>query len=149
MAERIPRSRPESCIAIAGKGAPGPVALLDAMRAVAAVAGAVRAATRRFGHEWKPGAPEVRIVAPRPGNRGGVGWEVFVRAPAFVTAKEVRATAHAVGARRPLALGARLLPLPEADGTRRAGPRGRDRQPAAVRKVRAGAAAQHRARELR
>jgi hypothetical protein len=124
MAERSARTRggqgsPEGCIAIAGKGAPGPVALLDAMRAVAAVAGAVRIANRRFGHEWKPGAPEVRIVAPRPGDRGGVGWEVFVRAPGFVKAREVRAIAAEVGARRPLALGARLLPVPDAAPTPR------------------------------
>lgn len=136
----------ERCIALAGKGVPGSADLEEALEAVARTARALRDATRRRGHEWKPADPEVRIRAPA-GTRGGPGWTVRVAVPAFVTAREVHEAAEDAAERYAIAKNIRLVPLDVNEPRPPPARPGRDRQPGQIRKTRTGP--QHRARDLR
>ncbi|HEY6002597.1 MAG TPA: hypothetical protein VIV57_06960 [Anaeromyxobacter sp.] len=144
---RVRRESPAHCIALAGKGVPGSGDLEEAIEAVVRAARALHEATRRRGHEWKPGDPEVRLRKPA-GVRGGLGWTVRLAVPSFVTAREVREAAVEAARHHEVAKNIRLVPLLDAPepGTL-AGRRGRDHQPAQIRRTRT--APQHRARELR
>ncbi|HET7826021.1 MAG TPA: hypothetical protein VFK90_11840 [Anaeromyxobacter sp.] len=139
---------PATCIALSGKGVPGSGGLEQAIEAVTRTARALHDATRRRGHEWKPGDPEVALRRPA-GVRGGVGWTVRLAVPSFVTAREVHEAAAEAARHAEIAKNIRLARVeatPEqAAGNGRAG---RDHQPAGIRRVRAGAP-QHRARDLR
>jgi hypothetical protein len=146
-AVRTRRGAPEHCIALSGKGTPRSGDLEDAIEAVALAARALHEATRRRGHEWKPGDPEVRLRRPA-GVRGGLGWTVRLAVPSFVTAREVRQAAGEAADRHEVAKNIRLVPLAEAaEAGAPAARHGRDRQPAQIRRTRT--APQHRARELR
>jgi len=137
------------CIALAGKGVPGSGDLEDAIEAVTRAADALHVATRRRGHEWKPGNPEVRLRRPA-GVRGGLGWTVLLAVPSFVTARDVHQAAAEAATRHDVAKNIRLAPLETAEPgarLRNGVPAGRDRQPAGIRRTRAGAP-QHRARDL-
>ena len=141
------REPPAHCIALSGKGTPGSGDLEEAIEALARAARALHDATRRRGHEWKPGDPEVRLRRPA-GVRGGVGWTVRLAVPAFVTAREVRNAAAEVAEHHEVAKNIRLVPLVETQEPRTSATRrGRDHQPAQIRRTRT--APQHRARELR
>jgi hypothetical protein len=145
-AGRTVRAAKANCIALAGKGIPGSGSLEDAIEAVTRAARAVHDATRRRGHEWKPGNPEVALRRPA-GVRGGVGWTVRLAVPAFVTARDVHLAAEEAAERLAIAKNIRLARV-EATEPAANGQQGRDHQPAGIRRVRAGAP-QHRARELR
>jgi hypothetical protein len=135
------------CIALSGKGVPGSGDLEEAVEAIVEAASALHDATRRRGHEWKPGDPEVRLRRPA-GVRGGLGWTVRLAVPPFVTAREVRRASAEAAEHHEVAKNIRLVPLldtPE-PGTA-ATHRGRDHQPAHIRRTRT--APQHRARDLR
>ncbi len=138
----------ERCLALSGKGAPGAAELEEAVDALLAAASSLRGLKRRGGHDLKPGDPEVRLRSPRPGARGGSGWTVLVRVPAYVTARDAREAAEAAAHRRPVAKNIRLSPLDIADPRPKRARPGRDRLPGKIRKTRAGAP-QHRAREMR
>jgi hypothetical protein len=144
---RSRRAVPAQCIALSGKGVPGSGDLEEAIEAVVQAARALHETTRRRGHEWKPGDPEVRLRKPA-GVRGGLGWTVRLAVPSFVTPREVRGASAAVAGRHEAAKNIRLVPLLEAPepGTP-AVRRGRDHQPAQIRRTRTRP--QHRARELR
>lgn len=142
-AARSRREAPPQCIALSGKGTPGSGDLEDAIEAVALAARALHEATRRRAHEWKPGDPEVRLRRPS-GVRGGLGWTVRLAVPRFVTAREVRSAAAEAAERHEAAKNIRLVPLLEEPGSP-APRRGRDHQPAQIRRTRM--APQHRARE--
>jgi hypothetical protein len=149
-AGRVVRSKREvreRCLALSGKGAPGSAELEEAIEAVMAAASALRAPKRRGGHEYKPPPPEVRLRAPSPGARGGAGWTVFVRVPAWVTPRVARAATAEAAERAPVAKSIRLSPVDVAERRRPAVRPGRDRQPGQIRRRRT--APQHRARELR
>lgn len=141
------------CIALAGKGVPGSGDLEEAIEAVTRSAEALHTTTRRRGHEWKPGYPEVRLRRPA-GVRGGLGWIVRLAVPSFVTARDVHEAAADAATHHEVAKNIRLAPLeapqaPQPGAQLRNGARaGRDRQPAGIRRTRAGAP-QHRAREVR
>src|SRR5512138_3851912 len=95
-AGRVVRSRSERaehCLALSGKGAPALSELEQAIAAVARAAEALRSPRLRGAHAFDLPAPEVRLRAPTPGARGGTGWTVFVRVPAWVGAREARAAA--------------------------------------------------------
>ncbi|HEY6100231.1 MAG TPA: hypothetical protein VIW03_12415 [Anaeromyxobacter sp.] len=146
-AVHVRKAGPEHCIALAGKGTPGSGDLEDAIEAVIRVARSLREITRRRGHEWKPGDPEVRLRTPT-GPRGGAGWIVRVAVPLFVTARDVHAAATDAAERLDVAKNIRLAPRdPSKPGPAPAHP-GRDRLPGQIRRTRAGAP-QHRARDLR
>jgi hypothetical protein len=132
------------CIALAGKGVPGSGDLEEAIAAIVRAAATLHEATRRRGHEWKPGDPEVQLRRPA-GVRGGLGWTVRVAVPPFVTARDVHEAAAETAAHHEVAKNVRLVPLAVEAGTA-AGRPGRDRQPAQIRRTRT--APQHRAREL-
>jgi len=137
----------EHCIALAGKGLPGSGDLEQAIEAVARTARWLRGATRRRGHEWKPGDPGVRLRTPA-GARGGSGWTVWLAVPPFVTARDVHeATAEAAG-RLGVAKNIRLAPLDVTVVAPAPGRPGRDRLPGQLRRSRSGSP-QHRARDLR
>jgi hypothetical protein len=144
---RARREAPAQCIALSGKGVPGSGDLEAAVEAIARAASALHDATRRRGHEWKPGDPEVRLRKPA-GVRGGLGWTVRLAVPAFVTAREVRRASTEAAGHREVAKNIRLVPLlDEAKPGTASAPRGRDHQPAHIRRTRT--APQHRARDLR
>jgi hypothetical protein len=158
MARAITSGRPvhaskepvKHCIALAGKGVPGSGDLEETIEAVTRAAESLHVATRRRGHEWKPGYPEVRLRRPA-GVRGGLGWIVRLAVPSFVTARDVHEAAADAATHHEVAKNIRLAPLEAAEpGTQlRNGARaGRDRQPAGIRRTRAGAP-QHRARDVK
>lgn len=138
----------ELCIALAGKGLPGSGNLEEAIEAVARTARALHDATRRRGHEWKAGDPEVRLRRPT-GVRGGVGWTVRLAVPAFVTARDVHEASAEAARHLDVAKNIRLGPLEIAETPANgAGRPGRDRLPGQLRRTRTGSP-QHRARDLR
>jgi len=146
---RVVRSRNqelEHCLALSGKGAPGPAEREGAIEAVKRAAEALRSPGLRGAHAFEPEAPEVRLRAPSPGARGGTGWTVFVRVPAWVGAREARSAALEASGHSPIAKSIRLSPVVTDPARRKAAP-GRDRQPGQIRRRRTGP--QHRARELR
>lgn len=143
---RSKRARPERCLALSGKGAPSPADLEEAIAAVTRAAAALRAPRLRGAHAFEPEPAEVRLRAPSPGSRGGTGWTVLVRVPAWVGAREARAAAEEAAVHAPIARSIRLSPVAIEPAPRRAAP-GRDRQPGQIRRRRT--APQHRARELR
>jgi hypothetical protein len=133
------------CIAVGGHGVPDGAVIAEAMRMVSAVAVAVRAIKRKGGHEFKPGEPEVRLLAPARGGRGGARWTVSVRVPAFVSPRDVREAAERTSSRHPGAKAIRLVAVdPAAVPAARPG---RDRLPSHIRETRTRP--QHRGRELR
>jgi hypothetical protein len=139
---------PAMCIALSGKGAPGTGGLEVAIDAVTRTAKALHDATRRRGHEWKPGDPEVALRRPA-GVRGGVGFTVRLAVPAFVTARDVHEASAEAARKIEIAKNIRLARVEEAEKAAAGNGRvGRDHQPAGIRRVRAGAP-QHRARDLR
>lgn len=143
---RSRRDRAERCLALSGKGAPGRSDLAAAVAAVTRAAEALRDPRLRGAHAFEPAPAEVRLRAPSPGARGGTGWTVLVRVPAWVGAREARAAAAEAAGRSPIAKSIRLSPVATEPAARRAAP-GRDRQPGQIRRRRT--APQHRARELR
>jgi hypothetical protein len=146
---RVVRSRREQaqhCLALSGKGAPGRADLEAAVAAVTRAADALRDPRLRGRHAFEPAPAEVRLRAPSPGARGGTGWTVLVRVPAWVGPREAKAAATEAAGRAPLAKSIRLSPVVTEPAARRAPP-GRDRQPGQLRRRRT--APQHRARELR
>ncbi len=140
---------PATCIALSGKGVPGSGGLENAIEAVMRTARALHDATRRRGHEWKPGDPEVALRRPS-GVRGGVGWTVRLVVPPFVTARDVHEASAEAARKVEMAKNIRLAKVEEAPEPVGTNGRmmGRDHQRAGIRRVRAGAP-QHRARELR
>ncbi len=148
-AGRVVRSRvreAERCLALSGKGAPAVTELEAAIAAVRRAAGALREPGLRGAHAYEPPEPEVRLRAPTPGARGGTGWTVFVRVPAWVGPREARAAALEAAHHAPAAKSIRLSPVATEPEKRRPAP-GRDKQPGQIRRRRV--APQHRARELR
>jgi hypothetical protein len=143
---RSRKEQAEHCLALSGKGAPAPADLERAIEAVARAADALRSPKLRGAHAFEPPAPEVRLRAPRPGARGGSGWPVFVRVPAWVGTRLARAAAAEASARAPVAKSIRLSPVVIEPAKRKSAP-GRDKQPGQIRRRRT--APQHRARELR
>jgi hypothetical protein len=135
-----------SWIALAGKGVPGSGSLEEAIEAVGRTARALHDATRRRGHEWKPGDPEVALRRPA-GVRGGIGWTVRLAVPPFVTARDVHVAAAEAARHVESAKNIRLARVEPPEGEAN-GREGRDHQPAGIRRTRAGAP-QHRARDLR
>ncbi|HSN15283.1 MAG TPA: hypothetical protein VLT61_11665, partial [Anaeromyxobacteraceae bacterium] len=119
---------PEVCIALAGKGVPGPADLEDAIEAVAQAASALHEATRRRGREWKPGEPEVRLRSPA-GVRGGAGWTVLIAVPGFVTARDVRGASEKAARHHEIAKNIRLVPLEIVEPRTLTSRPGRDRLP--------------------
>jgi hypothetical protein len=145
-ASRASREAPSQFIALAGKGVPGSGDLEEAIEAVARAGRALHALTRRRAHEWKPGHPEVQLRRPG-GVRGGFGWTVRLAVPAFVTARDVHEAVAEAAALHEVAKNIRLGHVEEV-APEAAAQSGRDRQPAGIRRTRAGAP-QHRARDLR
>lgn len=137
----------EHCIALAGKGVPGSGALEEAIEALLRTARTLRESTRRRGHEWKPGEPEVRLRTPT-GARGGAGWTVCLAVPSFVTARDVRAATADAAEHVEAAKNIRLAPLDVGQAAAPPGRPGRDRLPGQLRRTRSGSP-QHRARDLR
>jgi hypothetical protein len=149
-AGRVVRTRSaaaERCLALSGKGAPAPSELEQAIQAVTRAADALRSPRLRGAHAFEPPAPEVRLRAPTPGGRGGSGWTVFVRVPAWVGAREARAAASDASGHAPLAKSIRLSPVVTEPARRKPTTPGRDKQPGQIRRRRTGP--QHRARDLR
>ena len=144
--ERSRASGTEHCLALSGKGAPALGELEHAIAAVRRAAEALRDRRLRGAHAFEPPEPVVRLHAPTPGARGGSGWTVLVRVPAWVGVREARAAAEDASDHAPLAKSIRLSPVDTAPA-RPAAPRGRDKQPGQIRRRRV--APQHRARELR
>jgi hypothetical protein len=136
----------ERCISMGGRGLPEGAELDEAVEIVSAVARELRALKRQGGHEFKPHEAEVRLRAPALGGRGGTAWSVFVRVPAFVTPRDAREAARAMAGRFPAAKLIRLVPV-DGRAARGRAVRGRDHQPAGIRKIRNGP--QHRARDVR
>ena len=143
---RSSRERAEHCLALSGKGAPGRADLEAAVAAVTRAADALRDPRLRGGHAFEPAPVEVRLRTPSPGARGGPGWTVLVRVPAWVGTREARAAVEEAAAHARVAKSIRLSPVVTEPAARRAPP-GRDRQPGQIRRRRT--APQHRARELR
>jgi hypothetical protein len=146
---RVARARietPAQCIALSGKGV-GSGDLEVAIRAVQRAARALRDLTRRRGHEWKPGDPEILLRTPA-GIRGGAGWTVRLGVPGFVAARDVREAAEAAARHVGAAKNIRLVPLVDTGLTGTSHPYERGRMPSQIRRSRAGAP-QHRARDLR
>lgn len=143
---RSRRERPERCLALSGKGTPGSDGIAEAMEAVSRAADALRSPALRGAHALHVDPPEVRLRAPAPGGRGGAGWTVFVRVPAWVGAGEAKEAIGRVARSLPLARNIRLSPVVTEPTIAHAAP-GRDRQPGQIRRRRTGP--QHRARELR
>ncbi len=147
---RVVRSRTreaEHCLALSGKGAPALKELEEAIEAVTRAAEALRDPSLRGAHAFEPPEPEVRLRAPSPGARGGAGWTVFVRVPAWVGAREAKAAAAEASGHARLAKSIRLSPVVTEPEKRRSSPPGRDKQPGQIRRRQTGP--QHRARELR
>lgn len=148
-AGRVVRSRSaraEHCLALSGKGAPGPGELEQAIAAIGRAVDALRNPALRGAHAFEPQPAEVRIRAPGPGARGGNGWTVLVRVPAWVGLREATMAIAEASRGSPLAKNIRLSPVVTSPAERRAPP-GRDKQPGQLRRRRV--APQHRARELR
>lgn len=143
---RSRRERPEHCLALSGKGTPGSDGIAEAMEALTRAADVLRDPALRGAHAFHAEPPEVRLRAPAPGARGGAGWTVFVRVPAWVGASEVTEAVERVSRSMPAAKNIRLSPVVTEPVTPHAAP-GRDRQPGQIRRRRTGP--QHRARELR
>jgi hypothetical protein len=133
------------CLALSGKGAPGPEVMLEAIAAVTEAAAALRAPRLRGAHVFQDSAAEWRLRAPLRGARGGPSWTVFVRVPRWVGVHEATAAIEEASRRMPLAKGIRLSPV-EIEPFSPKAPPGRDRQPGQIRRRRNGP--QHRAREL-
>jgi len=142
---RSRRGRTERCLALSGKGAPETARIDEAVEAVNRTVEALRSTSLRGAHPFEAHAPEVRLRAPSPGARGGAGWTVLVRVPAWVGENEATAAVETVARRLPLAKSIRLSPF-LIDRAPPAAPPGRDRQPGQIRRRRLGP--QHRAREL-
>lgn len=143
---RTRMERPEHCLALSGKGEPAGSEIEAAIEAVTRAAEALRAPGLRGAHALRLQPPEVRLRVPAPGARGGSGWTVSVRVPAWVGEGEATTAVAEVSARTPLAKNIRLSPVVTEPAAPTAPP-GRDRQPGQIRKSRTGP--QHRARELR
>lgn len=144
---RVVRTRPGHpghCLALSGRG--DGAAIEEAIVAVTRAARALRSPKLRGAHAFVVGAPEVRLRAPSPGARGGPGWTVLIRVPAWVDEGAASAAVEEASRRTPLARNIRLSPLVTDPVTASAAP-GRDRQPGQIRRRRVGP--QHRARELR
>ncbi|MGB8931755.1 MAG: hypothetical protein WCC48_10965 [Anaeromyxobacteraceae bacterium] len=145
---RVVRSRieqPEHCLALSGKGTPDSAELREAMDAVTRAADALRSASLRGAHALEPQPVEVRLRAPSPGARGGSGWTVFVRVPAWVGEREALMAVSEASRHLPVARSIRLSPV-VTEPTEGTSPQGRDKQPGQIRRRRV--APQHRAREL-
>jgi hypothetical protein len=138
---------PANCIALSGKGVPGSGGLEEAIEAVSRTARALHDATRRRGHEWKPGDPAVALRRPA-GVRGGFGWTVRLAVPPFVTARDVHEAAAEAARKIEMAKNIRLARVEPQEPGAPNEKVGRDHQPAGIRRVRGGAP-QHRAREVR
>lgn len=138
--------RAEHCLALSGKGAPDAAELEKAMEAVTRAAELLRSPRLRGAHAFETGPVEVRLRAPRPGARGGSGWTVFVRVPAWVGMREATMAVEEASWHLPMAKSIRLSPV-VTERVEPASPIGRDRQPGQIRQRRLGP--QHRARELR
>ncbi|HET8541396.1 MAG TPA: hypothetical protein VFL83_16080 [Anaeromyxobacter sp.] len=140
------REQEDRCLALSGKGAPGPGDLERAVAALKLAAEALRDRRLRGAHALDVPEPEVRLRAPSPGARGGTGWTVFVRVPPWVGTRAARAAALEASDHAPVAKSIRLSPV-VTEPARRRSPPGRDRQPGQIRRRQTGP--QHRARELR
>jgi hypothetical protein len=102
-------------LAIAGKGEPGGPEYRADVAGLLAVADAVRRATRARGREFKVAHLEALWWPPR--RRGSpFAWNLLLRVPDFVTAREVHEAAQAVAHRgKPSARHARLETLEEGE----------------------------------
>jgi hypothetical protein len=125
---------------------PGGGDLERATELVSRAAEALRDPSLRGAHPFKVGPAEVRLRVPGPGARGGTGWTVLVRVPAWVGESEATAAVAQVSLHSTLAKSIRLSPVLTVPVTPKSLP-GRDRQPGQIRQRRTGP--QHRARELR